>query len=558
MPKPDGDSTPSKLAWIRNICRIGNRIRSADPSARTVLDTRVDCLLRLAVEFGHEYIPFDINLLRGDVVEFVIFNLLRPAAVGLADGLIHRLGDRVGIHYHKAVDVSCGSPGGLGQRPSRAEEALLVSVQDRHKRHCRNIQSLTQKVHSDQNIEESVLEVLDDLHALPGVHIGVDVAHPDVDLVQIVGQLLGHPLGQGRDEYPLVLLGSLADLLDKIIDLILGRTHLDRRIQQACRPHNLFDHKAVGAFQLIVRRCGADIDLLTGNRVELIEGQRSVVRGSRKSETIFNKDRLSRVVAAVHRPDLRNRDVALVNERDEVLREIVDEAERSLTRLTAVQIAGVVLDARAVAHLLDHLKVVLHSLLQPFGLQPLANLIEVIDLLLEIVLDHTHGLDAALPRGHEVRGREDRNLIQGFNVRPGQRIDQRKGINLVTEKLNPHGLVRTSEKDIDSVSTNPERSPFEIHLRATVVRVNQMVKKPCETALLTAFHQNRLSVKILRVSNTIETGHAGDHDHVPTSGHQSRCRAEAQLVNLVIDTEVFLDVCIGCRKISLRLIIVVV
>ena len=105
----------------------------------------------------------------------------------------------------------------------------------------------------------------------------MDVAHPDVDLVQIVGQLLGHPLGQGRDEYPLILLGSLADLLDKIIDLILGRTHLDRRIQQACRPHNLFDHKAVGAFQLIVRRRGADIDLLTGNRVELIEGQRSVV-----------------------------------------------------------------------------------------------------------------------------------------------------------------------------------------------------------------------------------------------------------------------------------------
>ena len=73
---------------------------------------RIDSLIRLAVEFGHEYIPFDINLLRGDVVEFVIFNLLRPAAVGLADGLIHRLGDCVGIHYHKAV-----SPSGLDMIP---------------------------------------------------------------------------------------------------------------------------------------------------------------------------------------------------------------------------------------------------------------------------------------------------------------------------------------------------------------------------------------------------------------------------------------------------------
>lgn len=173
------------------------------------------------------------------------------------------------------------------------------------------------------------------------------------------------------------------------------------------------------------------------------------------------------MVAAVHRPDLRNRDVALVNERDEVLREIVDEAERSLTRLTAVQIAGVVLDARAVAHLLDHLKVVLHSLLQPFGLQPLANLIEVIDLLLEIVLDHTHGLDAALPRGHEVRGREDRNLIQGFNVRPGQRIDQRKGINLVTE----NSILTASSEPPRKTSTVSPRTLNVPLLKSTSVRL---------------------------------------------------------------------------------------
>ena len=277
MSKPDGDSTPSKLAWIRNICRIRNRIRRADPSARTVLDPRIDSLIRLAVEFGHEYIPFDINLLRGDVVEFVIFNLLRPAAVGLADGLLHRLGDRVGIHYHKAVDVSCGSPGGLGQRPSRAEEAFLVCVKNSHKRHCRNIQSLAQEVHPDQHIEEAVLEVFDDLDTLAGIDIGMDVAHPDVNLVQIVGQFLGHSLGQGRDENPLVLLGSLADFLDKIIDLILGRTHLDRRIQQACRPHNLFDHKSVRTLQLIVRRRGADVNFLVGDRVELVKCQRTVV-----------------------------------------------------------------------------------------------------------------------------------------------------------------------------------------------------------------------------------------------------------------------------------------
>ena len=386
----------------------------------------------------------------------------------------------------------------------------------------------------------------------------MDVAHADVNLVKVVGQFLGHPLGQGRDQNPLVPLRPLSDLFDKVVNLILRRTHLNRRVQQSGRPYNLLYHKAVGAFQLIVGRGGADIDLLTGNRVELIEGQRSVVRGSRKSETIFNKDRLSRVVAAVHRPDLRDGDVALVDEGDEVLREVVDQAERPLARLATVQIAGVVLDAGAVPHLLDHLTVVLDTLLQALGLQPLANLVEVVHLLFEIVLDHAHGLDGAFPRGHEVRGREDRSLIQGLDVRSGERIDQRKGINLIPEKLDPHGFVRASEEDIDGVAAYPEGPSFEIHLRAAVVRVDQMVEQPRQAALLSPLDNDRLGVEVLRVSDAVEAGHTGDHNHVASSGHQCRCRAEAQFVNLVIDTEVFLDVCIGCRKIRLWLIIVVV
>ncbi len=213
------------------------------------------------------------------------------------------------------------------------------------------------------------------------------------------------------------------------------------------------------------------------------------------------------MVAAVHRPDLRDCDVALVDERDEVLREVVDEAERSLARLAAVQIAGVVLDSGAVAHLLHHLKIVLDPLLQSLGLQPFADLIKIIDLFFEIVLDHAHGLDAALPCGHEVRCREDRDLIQRLDVRPGQRIDQRERIDLVPEELDPHGLVRASEKDIDRVSPDPERPSLEIHLRAAVVCVNEMVEETGQAAPLSSLHQNRLGMKVFRVSDAIEARH---------------------------------------------------
>ncbi len=182
------------------------------------------------------------------MVEFVIFNLLCPSAVGLANGLLHRLGYCVCVHYHKSVDISGRAARRLGQGSPGAQEAFFVGVKDRHKRHCRNIQPLAKEVDTDQHVEESVLEVLDDLDPLSRVHIGMDVAHTDVDLVQIVGQFLGHSLGQGRDENPLIFLCPLAYLLNKVIHLILGRSDFNRRIQQTGRPHNLLYHKAVGAF----------------------------------------------------------------------------------------------------------------------------------------------------------------------------------------------------------------------------------------------------------------------------------------------------------------------
>ena len=62
---------------------------------------------------------------------------------------------------------------------------------------------------------------------------------------EVFVQLLRHSLGQGSYQHPLVGLGAFAYFLNEVIHLILHRTHLYRRVQQARRAHHLFHHQAL-------------------------------------------------------------------------------------------------------------------------------------------------------------------------------------------------------------------------------------------------------------------------------------------------------------------------
>ncbi len=85
-----------------------------------------------------------------------------------------------------------------------------------------------------------------------------------------------------------------------------------------------------------------------------------------------------------------------------------------------------------------------------------------------------------------------------------------------------------------------------------------MVEKAGQGSGLAPFDGHRLSMEVLRIAYSVEAGYTGDHNHVPSSGHQSRGGAKAQLVDLVVDAEIFLYVGVGGRKIGFRLVIVVI
>ena len=63
----------------------------------------------------------------------------------------------------------------------------------------------------------------------------------DAHLDQVVGELLGHPLGQRGDQARARPCSTRCDLLQQVVDLALGRLDLDRRVDQAGRPDDLLD-----------------------------------------------------------------------------------------------------------------------------------------------------------------------------------------------------------------------------------------------------------------------------------------------------------------------------
>ena len=165
----------------------------------------------------------------------------------------HRVGHLVGVHDHLAVDVAGGPADRLHERRLGAQEALLVGVEDRHQRHLRQVEALAQQVDADEHVELAEAQGPQDLDALHGVDVGVQVAHPQALLEEVVGEVLGHLLRQRRDEHPVALGDAVVDVLDEVVDLALRRLDDDLRVDEAGRAHDLLDD-LVGHPQLVRAR----------------------------------------------------------------------------------------------------------------------------------------------------------------------------------------------------------------------------------------------------------------------------------------------------------------
>ena len=226
----------------------------------------------------------------------------------------------------------------------------------------------------------------------------------------------------------------IAHLAHQVVDLVARRADVDLRVDDPGRAHDLLDDapervrsNSPGVAETSTI-CGVTVQ-------ELLEGLRAVVERARQAEAVFDERLLARAVALVHAADLRDRLVGLVDEADEVLREVVDQAVRALAGLAAIEDPRVVLDPRAEADLAQHLHVVLGALAQAVGLEQLA-----LDSSSAQRSSSSAPISAAArsfwPSGDVVVGRgPDRDVFEvGRDQLAGERIELGQRLDLVAEQ----------------------------------------------------------------------------------------------------------------------------
>ena len=151
------------------------------------------------------------------------------------------------------------------------------------------------QIDADQHVERAEPQVADDLDALDGVDVGMHVAHADAVLVQILGQLLGHALGEHRDQDAVALLRHSRALRrrDRRPECAPGARRPEDRsgrsggspARRTRRRIRLSSHGPGVAETHMVWR---------PHRVPLLESQRAVVHAGGQAETIFGQRRLAR------------------------------------------------------------------------------------------------------------------------------------------------------------------------------------------------------------------------------------------------------------------------
>ena len=140
---------------------------------------------------------------------------------------------------------------------------------------------------------------------------------------QMVGQVLGHALGERGHQHALLAGHALANLVLKIVNLASDRTNVDLGIKQAGRTNDLLNVVLTHA-QLIVARRSRDVDELGNPRLKLIETKRAVIERRGQAKTVFHQRHLTRAVTFVHAANLRHRHMALIDDAEHILGKVID------------------------------------------------------------------------------------------------------------------------------------------------------------------------------------------------------------------------------------------
>ena len=210
------------------------------------------------------------------------------------------------------------------------------------------------------------------------------------------------------------------------------------------------------------------------------------------------------------------------------------------------------------AQFLDHLHIVFHTLLDALRLDSIAYALEIILLFHQVVLNHADGTFLLLLRGDEEVCRIDLVDIERGEAMVGEGIHLLNAINLIIPPGNAQHVVAVSHVDVYGFALHSEVATLQVDVVSHVECIHQFSEELVSVNPLPLLNPDDVLLHRHRSAHTVDARNGRNHDDILSAREQSRDGTEAELIDLVVDGEVFLNVGVGGRQIGLRLIVVVV
>src|SRR5208283_394890 len=348
------------------------------------------------------------------------------------------------------------------------------------------------------------------------------------------------------------------DFAYKIVNLEVGRADFDLRVNKAGGPDDLLYDPPPGTGKLMgPGSCGNIYDLFNPF-FEFIEIERSVVERRRQPKPVPDKSFLPGPVAIVHSANLRDRDVAFVNEKQPVLREIVEQRVWRCSRRAAVKVPGVVFNSVAKADFDQHFEIKTGPFLDALCLQKLALTVEELESLGQFLFYVFYCAFERI-RGGDIMG-------PGVNVCPvhapqspaGQRVDFLYRIDFVSKKLYTYRPVfLVGWKDLDYVPPHAENTTMKIVVVSFILDIHELAQDLFSGDLLPDFELQQHLLVFFGRAQAVYARYARHDDDVPAL-QQGAGRRMAHFVNGFVNGRVFCDICVALRDIGFGLVIIVI
>ena len=247
-----------------------------------------------------------------------------------------------------------------------------------------------------------------------------------------------------------------------------------------------------------------------------------------------------------------------VDEEDEVLGKVVQQRERRLPRRAAVEVAGIVFDAGAVADLAQHFDVVARALFKALRFKQFSLGLEFVQTIVEVIFNVLDAAFQFVARGGIVGGGKDHHVGEVAEHVAGDDLHLGDALDLVAEQFDAQRFfVGRGGDDLHHVAAHAEGTALLLKVVALVLYLHKPAQKLVAVDDHALAQRDGETLVFLRVAQAVDTADRGDDDHVAPLG-QPRGGAVAHTVDLVVDGGVLFDEGVRGRDVGLGLVVVVI